>query len=155
LALDDLGFKQRLERAFEARLGHVEAVTPRHAFPLRQHHATDYVQAGVALGWGGAPTIHPLPGRRGQLGFSGVAALAETVTAAVERREDFASLQVLSRYQRSRQVHNLGMMAVMEGFKRTFDSDNLAVRWLRNTGLRAADQSSLLKHGLMKRAMGL
>ncbi len=155
LALDDAGFAQRLERAFETRLGRVEAVTQRHAFPLRQHHATDYVQAGIALVGDAAHTIHPLAGQGVNLGFADVVALAETINAAVTRREDFASLQVLSRYQRSRQVHNLGMMAVMEGFKRTFASDSLAVRWLRNTGLRVADESSILKQGLMKRAMGL
>lgn len=155
LVLDDTAFAERLERAFESRLGRIQSVTQRHAFPLRQHHATDYVQAGIALVGDAAHTIHPLAGQGVNLGFADVAALAETIHAAVARGEDFASLQVLSRYQRSRQLHNLGMMAVMEGFKRAFASDNLAVRWLRNTGLRAADKSSLLKQGLMKRAMGL
>jgi 2-octaprenylphenol hydroxylase len=155
LALDDAGFAQRLERAFEARLGRIETVTPRHAFALRQHHATDYVQAGIALVGDAAHTVHPLAGQGVNLGFADVLALAETLQKAVARGEDFASLQVLSRYQRRRQVHNLGMMTVMEGFKRTFASDNLAVRWLRNTGLRAADHSALLKQGLIKKAMGL
>jgi 2-octaprenylphenol hydroxylase len=47
------------------------------------------------------------------------------------------------------------MMVVMEGFKRTFGSDNLALRWLRNTGLNTADRTAFLKQGLMKKAMGL
>jgi 2-octaprenylphenol hydroxylase len=155
LALDDKAFAERLERSFEARLGRIESATPRHAFPLRQHHASDYVQAGIALVGDAAHTIHPLAGQGVNLGFADVMALAETIQAAAARGEDFASLQVLSRYQRSRQSHNLGMMVVMEGFKRTFGSDNLAVRWLRNAGLRTADQSTFLKQGLMKRAMGL
>jgi 2-octaprenylphenol hydroxylase len=155
LLLDDAGFAQQLERAFEARLGRIETVTQRHAFALRQHHATDYVQPGIALIGDAAHTIHPLAGQGVNLGFADVLALADTLQAAVARGEDFAGVQVLSRYQRRRQVHNLGMMAVMEAFKRTFASDNLAVRWLRNTGLRAADQSLLVKQGLIKRAMGL
>ncbi len=155
LALNDTDFAHRLELAFEARLGHVESVAPRHAFTLHQHHAKDYVQAGIALVGDAAHAIHPLAGQGVNLGFADVVALADTIAAAVARREDFASLQVLSRYQRSRQSHNLGMMAVMEGFKRTFGSENLTLRWLRNTGLRVADQSTFLKQGLMKKAMGL
>ena len=155
MALDDKAFAVRLERAFEARLGRIEAVAARHAFPLCQHHATNYVQAGIALVGDAAHVIHPLAGQGVNLGFADVMALAEIIQAAVARGEDFASLQVLSRYQRSRQSHNLGMMVVMEGFKRTFGSDNLALRWLRNTGLKTADQSAFLKQGLMKRAMGL
>ncbi len=153
--LDDAAFSLRLERAFESRLGGIESVSARHVFPLRQHHATDYVQDGIALVGDAAHAIHPLAGQGVNLGFADVMALAETILAALARRENFASLQILSRYQRSRQTHNLGMMVAMEGFKRTFGSDNLAVRWLRNAGLKTAGQSALLKQGLMKKAMGL
>jgi 2-octaprenylphenol hydroxylase len=46
-------------------------------------------------------------------------------------------------------------MLAMEGFKRSFGSDNLALRWLRNAGLRLADGQPALKQTLIRQAMGL
>jgi 2-octaprenylphenol hydroxylase len=155
LALDDAGFARRLETAFENRLGAIECAAPRHAFPLWQKHASDYVQPGLALIGDAAHTIHPLAGQGVNLGFADVKSLAAVLARAVQRGEDFASAQVLSRYQRERKAANLGMLLVMEGFKRAFGSNDLHLRWLRNAGLKAADGLRPFKQAVMKGAMGL
>ncbi len=155
LALDDTRFAHRLEVAFESRLGSIETVAPRHAFPLWQKHARDYVQQGLALIGDAAHTIHPLAGQGVNLGLADVKSLAGALIRAVARGEDVASEQVLSRYQRERKAANLGMLLVMEGFKRAFGSDDLHLRWLRNVGLKTADTLAPLKHAVMKGAMGL
>jgi 2-octaprenylphenol hydroxylase len=155
LALDDAQFARRLELAFERRLGAVESVATRHAFPLWQKYASDYVQPGLALIGDAAHTIHPLAGQGVNLGLADVRSLAGVLQRAVQRGEDFASEQVLSRYQRERKAANLGMLLLMEGFKRAFGSDNLHIRWLRNAGLKTADGLHPFKHAVMKGAMGL
>ncbi len=155
LALDDTQFARRLETAFEHKLGAVESVAPRQAFALWQKHVGDYVRPGLALIGDAAHTIHPLAGQGVNLGLSDVKSLAGVLTRSVGRGEDFASEQVLSRYQRERKAANLGMMLLMEGFRRAFGSDDIHLRWLRNAGLRAADALSPFKHAVMKGAMGL
>ena len=47
------------------------------------------------------------------------------------------------------------MMAAMEGFKRLFAADNLAVRLLRNMGLSQVDKLKPVKNEIIKRVMGL
>ncbi len=155
LALDDSAFMRRLELAFEHRLGAIENAAPRHAFPLWQRHADTYVRDGLALIGDAAHTIHPLAGQGVNLGLADVKSLAAVLLRATQRGEDFASAQVLSRYQRERKAANLGMLLVMEGFKRAFGSEDLHLRWLRNTGLRAADSLRPFKQAVMKGAMGL
>ncbi|MEY4642171.1 MAG: hypothetical protein RLZZ227_2165 [Pseudomonadota bacterium] len=155
LALDDAQFARRLEIAFERRLGAVEAVAPRFAFPLWQKHASCYVQPGLALIGDAAHTIHPLAGQGVNLGLADVRSLAAVLARSIARGEDFASAQVLSRYQRERKAANLGMLLAMDGFKHAFGSDDVHLRWLRNAGLKAADRLSPLKQALMKGAMGL
>lgn len=155
LALDDAAFCAALASASEYRLGEVTACSRRIAFPLRQRHAIDYVQPGVALVGDAAHTIHPLAGQGINLGLQDVAALAEELTAAAARGEAPGELAVLRRYQRRRKGDNLLMMAAMDGFKRLFEQPALPVRWLRNAGMRTLDGLVPVKAQIMRHAMGL
>ncbi len=155
MALGDREFKQALGQAFEYRLGDVEEVAKRYSFPLRQRHAVDYVQPGVALLGDAAHTIHPLAGQGVNLGFLDVAAMRDEILRACRRQLPLTDASILKRYQRARKSNNLAMMAMMEGFKRLFGADHLPTRWLRNEGMRQLDNVSILKNAVVKQAMGL
>ncbi len=152
---DDAAFCAELERAFESRLGRVLGVSRRFAFPLRQRHAVDYVQPGIALVADAAHTIHPLAGQGINLGLQDVGVLAEEIHAARERGANPGDIDVLKRYQRRRKGENLLMMAAMDGFKRLFEQQALPARWLRNVGMRGVGQLAPLKQRLMRHAMGI
>lgn len=155
LAMDDRAFCGELERAFEATLGAVLGASPRFAFPLRQRHAVDYVQPGVALVADAAHTIHPLAGQGINLGLQDVVALADEVAWARAHDLSPGSLDALRRYQRRRKGENLLMMGAMDGFKRLFEQQALPLRWLRNAGMRGVDGLAPLKQRLMRHAMGM
>jgi 2-polyprenylphenol 6-hydroxylase len=155
LALDDAAFCAELTRASEARLGPVLGNSHRVAHPLRQRHAVDYVQPGVALVADAAHTIHPLAGQGINLGLQDVAVLAEEIVAGKQRNASPGELELLRRYQRRRKGENLMMMSAMDGFKRLFEQQSLPLRWLRNTGMRNIDGFLPIKQQLMRRAMGL
>jgi 2-octaprenylphenol hydroxylase len=155
LALDDAAFCEELGKASEGRLGKVLGSSQRFAFPLRQRHATDYVQDGVVLVADAAHTIHPLAGQGINLGLQDVAVLAEEVLAGCARGANPGQQEVLRRYQRRRKGENLLMMAAMDGFKRLFEQQALPLRWLRNVGMRGVGQLLPVKQQLMRRAMGL
>lgn len=155
LALDDAAFCAELERACEARLGRVTGSSKRFAFPLRQRHAVDYVQEGVALVADAAHTIHPLAGQGINLGLQDVSVLAQEIAAGLERGVSPGQLELLSRYQRRRKGENLLMMTAMDGFKRLFEQEALPLRWLRNAGMRTMDRMLPVKQQLMRHAMGL
>jgi 2-octaprenylphenol hydroxylase len=155
LALDDAEFCEELGKASEVRLGKVLGSSQRFAFPLRQRHATDYVQDGVVLVADAAHTIHPLAGQGINLGLQDVAVLAEEVLAGCARGANPGQQEVLRRYQRRRKGENLLMMAAMDGFKRLFEQQALPLRWLRNVGMRGVGQLLPVKQQLMRRAMGL
>jgi 2-octaprenylphenol hydroxylase len=155
MALSDEEFCQQLERAFEARLGAVESISRRFSFPLRQRHAVDYVQPGLALVGDAAHTIHPLAGQGINLGLQDVQVLAEEILRAQARGLPLTEPSILSRYQRRRKAENLTMMAAMEGFKRLFETPALPLRWLRNTGMHCFNRAEPIKHAVIRRAMGL
>jgi 2-octaprenylphenol hydroxylase len=151
LALPDEEFCEQLAAAIEGQLGPIEAVSRRFSFPLRQRHAVDYVQPGLALVGDAAHTIHPLAGQGINLGLQDVAALAAELRGAVARGADPGAIEVLRR----RKGENLLMMAAMDGFKHLFGERRLPVRWLRNTGMRLVGRAGPVKHRLMRHAMGV
>ncbi|WP_111493998.1 FAD-dependent oxidoreductase [Marinobacter bohaiensis] len=155
MALDDAAFAAELEVAIERRLGAVEQVSRRHAFPLRQRHAKDYVRPGLVLIGDAAHTIHPLAGQGVNLGYGDVRALLDELGRARDTGLPADEPLVLSRYQRRRKGENLAMMAAMEGFKQLFARDELPLRWMRNAGMRWLDEAGPLKNRLAAQAMGL
>lgn len=155
MALDDEAFRVELGKAFEHRLGRIEAADPRLCIPLRQRHAKRYVEPGLALIGDAAHTIHPLAGQGVNLGFLDAAVLAEVLLHAHGRGERLADERVLSRFERRRMPHNLGMMAAMEGFQRLFQADPLPLRWLRNAGLGLVDGLPEAKALFVRQALGL
>ncbi len=155
MAKSDAEFALVLQGAIESRLGKIEHVAKRFSFPLRQRHATDYVQAHIALIGDAAHTIHPLAGQGVNLGLLDAKVLAQEIRRAHDRQLSIGELRVLQRYQRARKGHNLGMMWVMEGFKRLFADQALPIRWLRNVGMSGLNQSEMLKRQIMRSAMGL
>ncbi|WP_339488843.1 2-octaprenyl-3-methyl-6-methoxy-1,4-benzoquinol hydroxylase [Pseudomonas sp. EL_65y_Pfl2_R95] len=155
MALDDGQFCTELGKAFELRLGKVLHSDRRVAIPLRQRHAKRYVEQGLALIGDAAHSIHPLAGQGVNLGFLDAAVLADVLQHALARGESPADERVLSRYERRRMPHNLGMMAAMEGFERLFQADPLPVRWLRNAGLNWVDELPEAKALFVRQALGL
>ncbi|WP_086929805.1 FAD-dependent monooxygenase [Agarilytica rhodophyticola] len=154
MALDDKAFCRELSRAFEYKLGEVTQADKRLSIALTQRHAKRYVTNGVVLVGDAAHTIHPLAGQGANMGLYDVKVLCEEIERAVTRKLPLSDISIIKRYERRRQPHNLLAMSTMEGFKRLFGSDNVALRWLRNEGLRRVDSLPWLKNQFSKIAGG-
>jgi 2-octaprenylphenol hydroxylase len=84
-----------------------------------------------------------------------VVALAEEIEAGAAARRFPEDPLILSRYQRRRIGPNLAMMGMMEGFKRGFGEQSLAVRLLRNVGLSSVNRFGPLRKALARKALGI
>ncbi len=171
--LSSAGLAFRIQQAVENCLGEIEVLDTPAIFPLLQQHAIDYVQEGVVLVGDAAHSIHPLAGQGINLGFADVACLQHTLDEAKKNNRELNSIRVLSSYQRRRKPENLGMMALMEGFKRVFSTSDFSssmdlevqsrgilsnfltrfaptMIYLRNLGLRSTNQLIPIKHRLLR-----
>ncbi|MFV8870242.1 3-demethoxyubiquinol 3-hydroxylase [Serratia fonticola] len=146
--------EQEIAAAFPSRLGAVKA----HAagsFPLVRRHAQRYVQSGLVLLGDAAHTINPLAGQGVNLGYRDVDALLEIVADAREQGEDWASEEVLMRYQRRRRTDNLLMQSGMDLFYTAFSNNLAPLGVVRNLALMVAERAGKLKERALKYALGL
>ena len=155
LNLNEKEFCTRLSAIFESQPGFITACSPRVHFPLRQHHAEQYISTNTALIGDAAHITHPLAGLGANIGFMDAASLSQVVESATDRNLDISRQSVLRRYERWRKGENSLVLNTMKGFKELFGSSLPAARFTRQTGIGIVNRLPPLKNQFARYAMGL
>jgi len=99
MALDEDAFNADIERRFAHRLGHMQLVGERFAYPLVAVHAKQFVANRFALIGDAAVGMHPVTAHGFNLGLSGAELLAAQVRKAAQKGRDIGAQSVLAPYQ--------------------------------------------------------
>jgi 2-octaprenyl-6-methoxyphenol hydroxylase len=135
LALTDEEFIERFTERYGSHLGKPELEGSRYLFPIQLMHSSRYVQPNLALIGDAAHCCHPLGGQGINMGIRDAAALAQVIQTACDRKEDFTTLKVLSRYERWRKWENLLILSMTDLLNRTFSNQILPIIVLRRFSL--------------------
>jgi 2-octaprenyl-6-methoxyphenol hydroxylase len=154
MALADSDFLARLQERFGFRLGRLERVGRRQAWPLRLMKARESVRHRLALVGNAAHTLHPIAGQGFNLGARDVAVLAEVLVDAVTRGRDPGELDVLNRYGNWRQGDQQRVTAFTDGLVRLFTLPLPALGMARSAGMLAFDLLPPAKRLLTRLTMG-
>lgn len=152
---DDAEFNQKLNIAFDNRLGLCKVESERQVYPLTGRYARQFAAHRLALVGDAAHTIHPLAGQGVNLGFMDAAELIEELRRLHTQGKDIGQHFYLRRYERSRKHSAALMLAGMQGFRELFAGENPAKKLLRDLGLALADTLPGVKPQLIRQAMGL
>lgn len=155
IALPSAEFKEELIRRFGLELGEIELLSPPRAYPLSFSIARRFVAERFALLGDAAHVIHPLAGQGLNLGFRGVAALAECIADAARIGLDPGSPGVLERYERWRRFDTAMMAGATDGLNRIFSNHSDALRVARDVGLGVVERMPGLKRYFSREAAGL
>ena len=146
--------KQQIKQHFPPELVDFDILETA-SFPLTRMHANRYVAGNTILMGDAAHTINPLAGQGVNLGFKDVAAFLKLTEASLNQGRPFYQGQNLADYERQRRGQNLLMMSAMDVLYATFSNEIGPIKAIRNLGLKMADKTGVLKHQVMKYAMGL
>lgn len=155
MQLSETAFEQQLAEVFDHRLGAVKLNSPRGIFPLQLQYVNQYIKQGVALIGDAAHSIHPLAGQGVNLGLLDAACLADVVRDAIAAHQSPGTYQQLRRYERWRKGDNLGMMFVMDAFKKLFTTRSAPLQLIRNSGITMTNSMNPLKNLIMQSAAGM
>ena len=153
--LGDDAYLQALRPRFGDFLGDISLAGARFSYPLNLTIATGFVADRLALVGDAAHGVHPIAGQGLNAGLRDVAALAETLTLAARRGEDFGSVQVLERYQQWRRFDTATLALVTDAVNTLFSNDNPLLRLGRDIGMGLIGALPGLRRGFVREAAGL
>ena len=123
------------------------------SFKLSSHNRSSYIDFPVVLVGDSAHSIHPLAGQGINLGFEDANSLVKKIIKTND--SDTINLkESLNTYSNERRLQNEIMLKTMDGFVALFNERNPYIRFLRNFGLNAFNQSKFLKSFFVKAASG-
>ena len=123
------------------------------SFKLSSHNRSSYIDFPVVLVGDSAHSIHPLAGQGINLGFEDANSLVKKIIKTSD--SDTTNFkESLNAYSNERRLQNEIMLKTMDGFVTLFNERNPYMRFLRNFGLNAFNQSKFLKSFFIKAASG-
>lgn len=155
LNLSAADFLAELQQRFGYRLGELEKLGRRHAYPLKLLRAKQQVRPRLALIGNAAHTLHPIAGQGFNLGLRGVAVLADVLAEACGKGEDVGAAAVMQRYADWRRWDHRKVIGFTDTLARLFSNPLAPVALARNIGLCAVDIVPPLKRALTRQTLGL
>jgi len=158
-ALDPIEFAKELTAASDGKLGDISLKSERFTYPLTMRLAQDFVKDRVVLIGDAAHTIHPLAGQGVNLGLLDAVALAQTLTAKLNKHEeitaDLVNLTDLKAFSRWRKSEATEMITAMAGIKQAFAPQQSPIKLLRGVGMNILNNFGPAKNRLIAQALGI
>ena len=151
MKLGDTDFLQLLQQRFGFRLGQLQKVGKRQAYPLKLIESTQVVRNRVVIVGNAAHSIHPVAGQGFNLALRDIAILTELISTA----EDAGDSKLLQSYVEQREDDARRVYRFTDGLVKIFSNNSTALGHLRAAGLVAVGLIPPLRHQLAKQSMGL
>jgi len=136
MAMPETEFNQAMTARFKHRLGEMQLVSTRHAYPLVTAYANRMVANRFALIGDAAVGMHPVTAHGFNFGLKSVASLSTEVLAAHAAGKDIGEKRLLLRYERAHRRHTRPLFMATHAIAKLYSSDSPPARLLRASALR-------------------
>jgi ubiquinone biosynthesis UbiH/UbiF/VisC/COQ6 family hydroxylase len=151
MEMSDAVFNDDVARRFDHRLGKMNHVGNRYAYPLVAVHADRFVATRFALIGDAAVGMHPVTAHGFNLGLSGQHTLAREISSARSNDRDIGSPSVLRRYESAHMRITRPMYYGTNGIVRLFTNDVLLAKALRKVVLRVGNDFPFVRRFITSR----
>jgi len=155
MAASDEEFLNALQESFGYRMGTVQKVGERVAYPLALTTASEQVRRNVVVLGNAAHSLHPVAGQGFNLSLRDVATLADVLGKAKLSGADFSSLETLEDYQQQQLADQQNTLMFSDNLPKLFAQSFSVVALGRNSGLVMMDLLPSLRSRFAKFGMGM
>ncbi|WP_447588994.1 5-demethoxyubiquinol-8 5-hydroxylase UbiM [Aquipseudomonas campi] len=149
-ALDEDAFAREMERRFDQRLGAMQLISSRHAYPLIGVRAERLCAARSALIGDAAIGMHPVTAHGFNLGLQSQQRLAAAVLEAHRAGRDIGAPELLRRYARAQSLASWPLYQATRLLVGLYTDDRPPARLLRSAGLRLAQGMTPLRGAIAR-----
>ncbi|QNT79484.1 5-demethoxyubiquinol-8 5-hydroxylase UbiM [Entomobacter blattae] len=151
--MEDEAFTQEVMCRVGYRLGNMELVSSRHAYPLKGVYAHRFWGRRLALIGDAAVGMHPITAHGFNLGLVGQDILAEEIGSALSKGRDIGSLSVVQRFSLRHRMASTALFAITNGIAVVYAREELPFRLVRKIGISVAEHMGPLKGMVTKMLM--
>jgi ubiquinone biosynthesis UbiH/UbiF/VisC/COQ6 family hydroxylase len=148
IAMNEAEFNQEIAVRFKHRLGAMQLVSTRHAYPLVTAYANRIVAKRFALIGDAAVGMHPVTAHGFNFGLRGADTLAAEIKAALLRGGNIAAPDLLGRYERKHRLSTRPLFIATHAIAKLYGDDTMAARLLRSLSLRIGNRIAPLKRAV-------
>jgi len=136
MKMKDQTFNQDIQTRFNSRLGDMMIVGKKYSYPLFASHASHFHANRFALIGDASVGMHPVTAHGFNLGLRGSKTLATVIKEALSNKLDFASVEILSKYNQKHQRSTRPLYYGTNLLVDLYNSERLTAKVLRRLALR-------------------
>ena len=136
MKMKDQTFNEDIQTRFNSRLGGMMIVGKKYSYPLYASHASHFHANRFALIGDASVGMHPVTAHGFNLGLRGSKTLATVIEKALSNKLDFASVEVLSKYNQKHQRSTRPLYYGTNLLVDLYNSERLTAKVLRRLALR-------------------
>ncbi len=148
MTMSEADFNQAVAIRFKHRLGTMQLVSSRHAYPLVTAYASQIAAKRFALIGDAAVGMHPVTAHGFNFGLCGVDVLANEIKAAQARGGNIAATALLERYERKHRLRTRPLFMATHAIAKLYGDDSIPARLLRAASLRIGNRIAPLKRAV-------
>ena len=136
MKMKDQTFNEDIQTRFNSRLGGMMIVGKKYSYPLYASHASHFHANRFALIGDASVGMHPVTAHGFNLGLRGSKTLATVIEEALSNKLDFASVEILSKYNQKHQRSTRPLYYGTNLLVDLYNSERLTAKVLRRLALR-------------------